>query len=150
MSYKRKIIENKLKIKKNVDIPISMANKILLGVRGIEIVKIPKSILKTILINKQIIFLHKISLVYPLSEAPKIVIISKERSANISENASTIIICENTLKKYRIAKINAIITPIAILYKQLQNLLFILNSFYVYLGFLGSYNHYKLFIYIIN
>ena len=120
-------------MKKNIAIPISIANKILPGVMGRAIVRIPKSILKTILINKQIIFLHKTSLVYPLSEAPKIVIISKDKSANIKANASIIINSENTPKKYKIAKINAIITPSAILYKQLQNPLFILKAPFMYI-----------------
>ena len=117
-------------------IPISIANKILPGVIGNAIVRIPKSILKTILINKQIIFLHKISLVYPLSEAPKIVIISKDKSVNIKANASIIINSENAPKKYKIAKINEIITLSAMLYKQLQNPVFILKAPLEYLGFL--------------
>ena len=112
-----------------------IANKILPGEIGRAIMSTPKSILKTMLISKQIIFLHKTNLVYPLSEAPKIVIMSRDESANISANASIIINWENTPKKYRIAKIKAIITPSAILYKQLQNPLFILKAPFVYLGF---------------
>ena len=150
MSYKRNIIENRLNIKKNIAIPMSTANKMLPGVVGSAIVSTPKSILKTILINKQTIFLHRTNLVKPLSEAPKIAIISKERRAKIKANASIIIKFEKTPKKYKIAKINAIITPSAILYKQLQNPLFILKSSFKLFRFLGSYNQiYCLYILLI-
>ena len=93
------MIEKRLNIKKKIDKPINIANKMLLEVIGSAIVKMLKSILKTILINKQSIFLHNTSLVYPLSEVPKIVIIRKERRARISEKASIIINSEKAPKK---------------------------------------------------
>ena len=99
MLYKRKIIEKRLNIKKKIDMPINIANKIFHVVIGRAIVRMLKRILKTILINKQSIFLHNIIRVYPLSEVPKIVIIRSERSARISEKASIIINSENAAKK---------------------------------------------------
>ena len=98
MLYKRKIIENKLKLNENI-VNVKNIVKIIFSLeQGIEREKVPNSIFKTILISRHIIFLHKIILVQPLSEAPKILMINNDIKENIVVKRISVVIAVKTPK----------------------------------------------------
>lgn len=79
----------------------------------------------TILISGQMIFLQRVILFRPLSDTANMAIIKSETKDNIKENIINPIICGKIPKKNKVANIKAIITPKAMLNKQLQIVLFI-------------------------